>query len=135
MDDDATDTKYQRLTFPAGAILLKEGEFGDCAYVIVDGWVEIRIGQSGPRPKTIGSRRRGDVIGEMALLDGKPHMASAVAMEETVVNAMPRDEFRRRLESMDPVMRAILKMMSDRMREMAGDVKADGRVSWPRRET
>jgi len=129
---DGDAKTYKRVTFPAGAILFKEGETGDSAYVIVEGRVEIRIGQLGPSPRTIGSRGRGDVIGEMALVDDKPHMASAVAMEETVVNAMPRDEFRRRLDAMDPVMRAVLKMMTDRMREMAGDIKADGRVGWKR---
>jgi len=119
--NDRNGPDYKRLTFPAGAVVLKEGEVGDAAYVIVEGAVEIRLGRIGADARTIATRRRGDVIGEMALFDGKPHMASAVAVSETVVNAMPRDEFRRRLDAMDPVMRGIMKMMVDRAREMADD--------------
>ena len=71
------------------------------------------------------------MIGEMALFDNKPHMASAIALEENVVNAMSRDEFRRRLEEMDPAMRGILKLMVQRVREMADDLMKDPpEVNW-----
>lgn len=123
--------KFVRRTFPKDAVLVEEGEQGDAAYIIVSGKVEIRKGRVGRNPQTLATRTRGDVIGEMALFDGKPHMASAVAVEETVVNSMPRDEFNRRLEAMDPAMRGIMKLMVARVREMADDlIKRKDEVNW-----
>ena len=113
--------KFTRLNFPKDTVILKEGELGDAAYVITEGKVEIRLDHFGKNPKTLATRTPGDVIGELALFDDKPHMASVVAVEDTVVNAMSRDEFHRRLEKMDPVMRGIMKMMVERVREMADD--------------
>ena len=128
-DDEQKD--FTRMTFPKGAPLVTEGERGDAAYVIVEGKVEIRKSLFGVSPRVLATRSKGDVIGEMALFDDKPHMASAVAVEETVVNAMSRDEFLKRLEGMDPVMRGIMNMMVERAREMAEDLMHDeGEVDW-----
>ena len=85
--------QFTRLEFPKDTVILKEGAIGDAAYVIIEGNVEIRKDQFGKNPQTLATRTRGEVIGEMALFDDKPHMASAIAVEDTVVNAMSRDEF------------------------------------------
>ena len=123
--------KFTRLNFPKDTVILNEGDLGDAAYVITEGKVEIRLDHFGKNPKTLATRTRGDVIGELALFDDKPHMASVVAVEDTVVNAMSRDEFRRRLKKMDPVMRGIMIMMVERVREMAEDLIASGsEVNW-----
>ena len=72
--------KFTLLNFPKDTVILKEGDLGDEAYVIVEGKVEIRLDQFGKNPKILATRTRGDVIGELALFDDKPHMASVVAI-------------------------------------------------------
>ena len=109
--------KFVRLNFQKDKVILKEGTLGDAVYIIIEGKVEIRLGQFGKNPKTLVTRTRGDVIGEMALLDGKSHSASVVAVEDTVVNAMSPDEFRRRIGKLDPFMRGIMKMLVSRLRD------------------
>lgn len=129
IDDD--DSKFTRLTFLEGQFLTKEGEVGNSTYVILNGKVEIKIGSLSKNPKVLATRGVGDVIGEMALFDGKAHMASAVAVQKTTVNAMSREEFLRRIENMDPVMRGIMQLMVNRMREMADDLlQGDCDVNW-----
>ena len=130
-DDNDDDAKFTRLTFQEGDHLTTEGEFGSATYVILKGKVEIRIGRLNKQPQLLATRGPGDVIGEMALFDGKAHMATAIAGEKTVVNAMSREEFRRRIEDMDPVMRGIMLLMVKRLREMADDLlQGDGDVNW-----
>ncbi len=130
-DFDDDDAKFTRLTFQEGDYLTKEGEFGDATYVILKGKVEIKIGRLNKNPQLLATRGPGDVIGEMALFDGKAHMATAIAIDKTVVNAMSRDEFRRRIEDMDPVMRGVMRLMVKRLREMADDLmKSDDEVNW-----
>ena len=46
-------------------------------------------------------------------------MASAIALEETKVSAISRDEFQRRVAAMDPVMRGILKILIKRIRNLS----------------
>ena len=129
IDDDFAS--FTRLTFHEGSFLTREGEFGDATYVILKGKVEIKIGRLNKNPQLLATRGAGDVIGEMALFDGKAHMASAIAINTTVVNAMSRDEFRRRIDDMDPVMRGIMRLMVKRLREMADDLmQSDDEINW-----
>ena len=130
-DDNDEGAKFTRLTFQEGDHLTKEGEFGTATYVILKGKVEIQIGRLNKNPQLLATRGPGDVIGEMALFDGRAHMASAIAVEKTVVNAMSRRELRRRIEEMDPVMRGIMLLMVNRLREMADDLlQSDDEVNW-----
>ena len=130
-DIDVDDASFTRLTFQEGDFLTKEGEIGDSTYVILRGKVEIKIGRLNKNPQLLATRGAGDVIGEMALFDGKAHMASAIAINKTVVNAMSRDEFRRRIDDMDPVMRGIMRLMVKRLREMADDLmQSDDEINW-----
>ncbi|MCH8237944.1 MAG: cyclic nucleotide-binding domain-containing protein [Proteobacteria bacterium] len=122
--------KFTRRVFPKGAVILKEGEMGDSVFIIVEGKVEIRMGGE-ENPKTLATRSRGDVIGELALFDNHPHMASAVAIEETVVTTMTKKEFLPRVEEMDPAMRGIVMLLVKRTREMADDLlKSDRDINW-----
>lgn len=122
---------FTRQTIPANEYLLKEGESGDAAYMILSGKVEIRLGAFGENPQTLAALGKGDVIGEMSLIDDTPHMASAIAIEETVVNALSADEFNRRIDNMDPLMRGVLRILVKRIRDMDQGKKAKKEsVSW-----
>ena len=66
--------------FPAGSVLFKEGEHGEEMYVVQTGLIQIlkRIGNDMRPLATLG---RGEFIGEMAILNGKPRSATAVVVE------------------------------------------------------
>src|SRR5258708_39579560 len=66
--------------FPAGSVLLREGEHGEEMYVVQSGLIQIlkRIGSDMRPLATLG---RGEFIGEMAILNGKPRSATAVVIE------------------------------------------------------
>ncbi len=112
----ANDQKKQ--IFPANEYIFKEGSRSSAAYLILDGQVEIRLGAFGEHPKSLATLGKGDVIGEMSLFDDAPHMASALAVEKTTVGVLSGEEFKQRMEKMDPLMRGILKIMVKRLRQM-----------------
>ena len=66
--------------FPAGSVLFKEGERGEEMYVVQSGLIQVlkRIGNDMRPLATLG---RGEFIGEMAILNGKPRSATAVVIE------------------------------------------------------
>lgn len=112
----------KRLRFKPNQTVFDEGDEAKEAYLILKGAVDIRIGVHGGHPYSLGKQKRGDIIGEMALFDDQPRMATAVAVEKTRVLAISRKEFRRRLNSMDPAMRGVALLMVKRMRQMARDL-------------
>jgi CRP-like cAMP-binding protein len=105
--------------FSKGAILIKEGAIHDDVFLIVRGKVEVRRGEHDDFPFVFGVKGPGEIIGEMAAFDDSPHIATVVALTETVVTVMTRDEFQRRLNAMDPIMRGAILAVVRRAREMA----------------
>ncbi len=110
---------FKTRTLHKGETLLKEGEIHDDVFLIVKGKVEVRKGLRDDFPYVFGIKGAGDIIGEMAAFDDQPHIASVVALEDTTVTIMSREEFQRRLNSMDPIVKGAILAVVRRAREMA----------------
>lgn len=65
--------------FPSGTYLFREGDSGDEMYVVLDGRVRISKFIAGGGEEALAILDRGDVFGEMALVDGQPRSADACA--------------------------------------------------------
>jgi voltage-gated potassium channel len=74
--------------FPAGAVIMRRGERGDCMYFIARGEVEIRVGA---QPVRLGA---GAFFGEVALLTGDPRNATVVAARRSTLLALDIVDFR-----------------------------------------
>lgn len=113
------DNGFKTRVFAKGDTLIKEGETQDDVFLIVKGKVEVRKGLLNDFPFVFGVKGPGEIIGEMAAFDDSPHIATVVALTETTVTVMNRDEFQRRVGSMDPIMRGAILAVVRRAREMA----------------
>jgi len=58
----------------------------------------------------------------MALIDDEPRMATARATEATVLLVIPRDNFTKRLEGSDPILRRLLGILIGRVRDLTREV-------------
>ncbi|MBX3066704.1 MAG: PrsW family intramembrane metalloprotease [Anaerolineae bacterium] len=96
-------------------VLFKEGDVGDTMYMIEQGEIEIFVKENGA-PKVINVRRAGEIVGDLALLDGYPRSASARAKGQLRVLMLRRDNFLTFLRSRPQVMMAILKFLSRSVR-------------------
>jgi len=73
-----------RKTFSPGTLIIREGELGGEAYMIVSGQCRaFRAVHSGT--ETLGTMTAGDVFGEMALLLDEPRAASVEAVDQVTV--------------------------------------------------
>jgi CRP-like cAMP-binding protein len=93
MSDSSLFLRFGR-EFRAGDVLFREGERGEDMYVIQSGLVQIlkRIGDDERPLATLG---RGEFIGEMAILNGKPRTATAVVLEDAkclVIDALTLEQ-------------------------------------------
>ncbi len=85
----------------AGDVLTTQGESGSELYVICDGFVEVILSPSpqNPAPRTVVNLGRGQLFGEMALVDYGPRSATVRAVAgNTVVQAIDREAFIRLCE-------------------------------------
>ena len=105
----------ERVHLPAGAQLFAEGSPGMRAYVIMDGEVEI-VKKSGNREVLLAIRPAGEVIGEMALLERAPRMASVRAHTDATLLAIHHDELEKLLNNSPSAARAMLGTMVARLR-------------------
>lgn len=80
--------------YPAGGIIIKEGEVGEGLFSIVDGEVEIRKKLPGEKSeKSLAVLKEGDHFGEMSLIDGKSASASVVAVKPTICFVVKRNDY------------------------------------------
>jgi EAL domain-containing protein (putative c-di-GMP-specific phosphodiesterase class I) len=100
-----------REIYPAGEIIFKEGDLGDGAYIIEEGCVEVSL--SSTQRSRIG---KGELFGEIALIDQQPRTATVHAIEHTVLIPIPRLLVKELLEKTDPVVRHLLMTILERYR-------------------
>jgi CRP-like cAMP-binding protein len=70
--------------YNAGEVLFREGESGSEMFVIQSGTVQITK-YVGGEERRLASLGRGEFLGEMAILNGKPRTATAVVLEDARV--------------------------------------------------
>ena len=98
-----------------GAQIFREGEPGNCAYVIERGAVEISSLRQG-RKISISQLGEGDLFGEMALIDGEVRTGTAIATEETVLVVISLDQLREKFEHADPLPSFFVRNVLERFR-------------------
>lgn len=103
----------ERKVFYAGQKIFSEGEDGDRAYLIQEGSVEIL-----KNGLVLGTLSRGELFGEMALVDDEPRMATARAATDVAVVLIERDAFREKLDAADPFIRALLNIFVRNIRTL-----------------
>jgi CRP/FNR family transcriptional regulator, cyclic AMP receptor protein len=88
-------------TFPAGSVIIREGEAGDSMFIMVSGEVEItkRLGvvldEETPNERIIIRLKaeEGVCFGEMSLLENEPRSATVTALTECRLMEMGREVF------------------------------------------
>lgn len=71
-------------TFDPGEIIIKEGQYDNWIYFLIQGKLAIEL-----RGEPIGMlQERGDIFGEMGIIDGSPRSATIRAIEKTVCFSM-----------------------------------------------
>ncbi|TML99079.1 MAG: cyclic nucleotide-binding domain-containing protein [Actinobacteria bacterium] len=93
---DEVAARAQPLLLPAGAWLMRQGDPGDAAYTVCSGRLEVVAERPAPT-RRVGDLRRGDTLGELALLTGEPRAASVRALRDSELLAIDRDAFARLL--------------------------------------
>jgi hypothetical protein len=87
----------QAVQFPASALIFREGEAGDCAYVVVRGSVQVFAIDRNGDEVVLAQLKELDHVGEQSLLPGHSgrRNASLRAREDTTLLRIPKAEFQK----------------------------------------
>src|ERR1700758_1928630 len=76
-----------------GATIFKKGDPGNSLFAIVAGTVKIDVPSAGGRDAVFNLVQEGEILGEIALLDGQPRTADATAMTDCLLIVIDRRDF------------------------------------------
>lgn len=102
-------------TYQAGDVIFHRGDRGEHALFIERGAVDVVIDKDGAEV-VIAKLGKGEIVGEMSMIDDAPRSADVVATEETEVIVIQRSRFIKPLTSADPMMSLILRVLLTRFR-------------------
>src|SRR5437773_5121093 len=109
--------------FRRGETVFHLGDPGDALFVVMSGSIKITLPADTGDEAILATLRPGDFFGELALLDGAPRSATAVAIEPTETYILPRERFRELISS-EPIMReALLATLAAEVRRLTHHVE------------
>ena len=104
----------------AGQYLCKEGGPGNACFIVAKGQIDILAKTNDDKETKLCTLGPGQVIGEVALLDGKKRSASARSSGESAVFVLQRDDFDRLLQAGN---RASMKLLDNIVGSLAYRVR------------
>lgn len=106
----------RKRTFAKGMIIFHKDSPGRSLYIIASGKVRIFILSESGQEISVRIYGRGDVFGELSILDGLPRSAGAAALEKTEVLTLDREDFLALLERFPRIALDIIATLSKRIR-------------------
>ncbi|MGB0695220.1 MAG: Crp/Fnr family transcriptional regulator [Rhodospirillaceae bacterium] len=107
----------ERKIYPAGQVIFRQGDPGSCAYLLRKGRVDISCVEH-DRIVHLTVVEAKQIFGEMSLIDGKPRSATATTIEACEVVIVNQSAIDRQMDSMEPFMRAWIRLLSGRVRDL-----------------
>ena len=103
----------KEMQYEQGTEIFKEGETGDCMYIIQQGNIKIHKGNT-----TLAILKEKEVFGELSLLDADTRSASATADTDCILYKIDQEPFYELLDERPEVARGFIKILCQRLRIM-----------------
>lgn len=114
---DGSHLPGTRRRYPRGSTLLNEGDRSERMVIIVSGQAKVSYFTDEGREVLLAVRGPGDLLGELAALDGEPFSATVTALDDIEALLMTVDQFRNVLREEPDVALCLFKTLSRRLRD------------------
>ena len=101
------------VSFKPGQTIFKEGEPGDVMFILVEGVVDVLVGD-----KVVGSFEPIEILGEMSVIEPGPRSATVVAKTNCKLGAVNQKRFKFLAQNKPDFALHIMRMLVERMRWM-----------------
>jgi CRP-like cAMP-binding protein len=103
-------------SYPRGSVIVFEDDPGDAMYLVGSGQVKVVLIAEDGREVILSVLGEGAVFGEMSVIDDEPRSAHVIAMEDSVLMVLRREDFQNRIRQSPDVAIALLRELSRRLR-------------------
>jgi CRP-like cAMP-binding protein len=103
----------KEMQYEQGIEIFKEGETGDCMYIIQQGNIKIHKGST-----TLAILKEKEVFGELSLLDADTRSASATADTDCILYKIDQEPFYELMDERPEVAKGFIKILCQRLRTM-----------------
>jgi len=101
----------EEVEFVSEQRIIQKGQIGNCMYIVASGRVKVHDGD-----RFIAELGEKEIVGEMALLDAEPRMASVTALEPSKLLRLDQDVFYELMSDYVDVARGIIRVLVKRLR-------------------
>lgn len=112
---DELETKVTWRSLRAGEVLFEEGDDGDDAYILLSGRLRVAVKTETGGRHIISELGAGELVGEIALLAGRPRTATVFAARDCELARLSRQSFDLMTESSRAAMVQVSRILVDRM--------------------
>jgi CRP-like cAMP-binding protein len=108
-------------TYDDGEIITRQGDVGDCMYVIQQGQVQVLVENDGVEmPLRIA--KEGEFMGEMAIFDREERSATLRALGEARLLTIDKKNFLKRIHKDPSLAFRLVQTMSKRVRDLSNEI-------------
>jgi CRP-like cAMP-binding protein len=104
-----------------GEIIIRQGDVGDCMYVLQKGRAEIVVEKDGKEMR-LRVAETGEILGEMAVFENQVRSATVRALGAARVLTIDKKNFLRRIHEDPTIAFHIVEIMARRIRELSEEV-------------
>ena len=105
-------------TYPKNSVILFEDDPGDSLFIVREGRVKVvLVGEDG-REVILGVLGIGEHFGELSLIDDQPRSAHVIAMEDSTLLVLRREDFQAILHQTPGIAVPLLRELSRRLRRV-----------------
>ncbi len=106
----------KEIQYNPGEIIIKEGTFGDSAFILKQGRVEVRK-KTKVEDLLLATLEAQEIFGEMGLIEDKPRSATVIAKSPVIVDEISREDFMGLLDDKKSFIIPILRAFFERLRQ------------------
>jgi CRP-like cAMP-binding protein len=101
----------KELYFEQGTQIIKQGDVGNCLYLIIEGKVKVLADE-----QEIARLGEKESVGEMSILDAEPRSASVFADSDVVLLEIKQEDFYEMISERPEIAQGIIKVLTRRLR-------------------
>lgn len=108
-------------SYEDGELIMRQGEEGDCMYVIQEGKVEISVTVDGS-PVVLATRGEGEFVGEMAIFDRELRSADVRALGKAKLLTVDKKNLLSRINADPSLAFRLIQTLTGRVRELTAEI-------------
>jgi CRP/FNR family transcriptional regulator, cyclic AMP receptor protein len=117
---------FCRRSYPAGAVIVRQGDTSMSFYVVLSGKVRVGRHSSGDDGIEIVEEGPGGFFGEMGVIDDLPRAATVVALAPTECGLLAKWDFQRELSADPGIALSLISVLNTRIRTLEDRLTGTG---------